>query len=62
MATGVVFHPTDGLALAQSLRRLVELHRNRRTWRQLQRNGMKAALDWGRSSAAYAALYESLAE
>lgn len=62
VATGVVFHPTDGLALAQSLRRLVELHRNRRTWRQLQRNGMKAALDWGRSSAAYAALYESLAE
>jgi len=60
VATGVVFHPTDGLALAQAMRRLVALHDDKRTWRQIQRNGMKADLDWGRSSAAYASLYRGL--
>ncbi len=62
VATGVVFHPTDALALAQALRRLVTLYEDTRSWRQIQRNGMKADLDWTRSSAAYAALYEGLAE
>ncbi|WP_172295556.1 glycogen synthase GlgA [Pseudoruegeria sp. HB172150] len=61
VATGVVFHPTDGLAFAQGLRRLITLYEDKKAWRQLQRNGMKAELDWGRSSAAYADLYESLA-
>lgn len=61
-ATGVVFHPTDGVAFAQALRRLVALYADKRQWRQLQRNGMKAALDWGASSRAYATLYDSLFE
>ncbi|MDF0601354.1 glycogen synthase GlgA [Psychromarinibacter sp. C21-152] len=62
VATGVVFHPTDRLALEQALRRLVTLHSDSRTWRQMQRNGMKAQLDWSRASAAYAGLYEGLFE
>ncbi len=60
VATGVVFHPVDNLALEQALRRLVTLYEDRPAWRQMQRNGMNARLDWGASSAAYAALYESL--
>lgn len=61
-ATGVVFHPTDRLALEQALRRVVSLYEDTGTWRQLQRNGMKAQLDWSRASAAYAGLYEGLFE
>ncbi len=59
-ATGVVFHPTDGLGLSQALRRLTELYADKRVWAKLQRNGMKAPLDWSQSSGQYAALYETL--
>ena len=61
-ATGVTFHPTDGLGFAQALRRLVELFADRKAWSQMQRNGMKAPVDWSQSSGRYAALYESLTE
>lgn len=59
-ATGVVFSPTDGLALAQALRRLVALHADAKLWRAMQRRAMKQPLGWEASSAAYAALYEGL--
>ena len=62
VATGIVFHTTDALGLEQALRRLIALYDDTKTWRQLQRNGMKAELDWTRSSAAYATLYEGLFE
>ncbi len=60
-ATGVVFAPTDALALGQGLRRLVALHGDGPAWRRMRRNGMTARLDWTRSSRAYADLYESRA-
>ena len=60
VATGLTFHPTDGLAFAQTMRRLIQLYGERRLWGQIQRNGMKQPVGWGQSSAAYAALYESL--
>ncbi|MEM1387468.1 MAG: glycogen synthase GlgA [Pseudomonadota bacterium] len=59
-ANGVTFFPTDGLALAQAMRRLVALYATKPLWRQMQRNAMKAALDWRPSSQAYHALYQSL--
>ncbi len=60
VATGFTFHPTDGLAFAQCMRRLTVAHADNKVWGQVQRNGMKAQLDWSQSSAKYAALYESL--
>jgi starch synthase len=60
VATGIVFHPTDGLGLALALRRLVALHADARAWAQVQKNAMKADVSWDASSAAYAALYERL--
>lgn len=60
VATGFTFHPADGLAFAQSMRRLTAIYGDRKVWGRLQRNGMRADLDWSRSSGAYAALYESL--
>ena len=60
-ATGITFHPTDGLALTQALRRLAALYADRDTWRGMQRAAMAAPVGWEASSAAYAALYEGLA-
>ena len=60
-ATGLTFHPTDALALSQALRRLCRLHGDPAVWTKLQRTGMKQPVGWQASSAAYAALYQSLA-
>jgi len=60
VATGVVFAPTDALALRLALRRLLALHADARVWAQLQRNAMKHPVGWEASAAAYARLYESL--
>jgi starch synthase len=60
-ATGIVFHPTDALALGRALRQLVELHARPAVWAQVQKNAMKHPVGWEASAAAYARLYESLA-
>ena len=60
VATGVQFHPVDALALAQALRRLTALYKDDAGWKKLQKRGMTQQLGWARSSARYAALYESL--
>jgi starch synthase len=61
-ATGIVFHPTDALALRQALGRLVALHGDRKTWARMQRNAMTHPVGWESSAAAYAALYGELAQ
>ena len=61
VATGIVFHPTDAMALGRALRQLCALHADPKLWSALMRNGMRQDLGWGASAAAYARLYESLA-
>ena len=61
VATGIVFAPADTLGLALALRRLTELHADRKTWVRLQRNAMKHPVGWAAPAAAYARLYEGLA-
>lgn len=60
-ATGVVFHPVDGLALGQALARLVALYRNAKVWTAMQKAAMRQPVGWGASAAAYAALYAEVA-
>jgi starch synthase len=60
VATGITFHPTDALALAQALRRLVRLYGQPARWKSLRSRAMQADVSWDASSRAYAALYESL--
>ncbi len=60
LATGLMVIPTDALALAQALRRLVEIHADADLFRQIQRNGMQADFGWAASARAYAALYRGL--
>ncbi|MFZ1469068.1 MAG: glycogen synthase GlgA [Paracoccaceae bacterium] len=60
VATGVVFHPTDALALSLALRQLLALHGDRRAWGRAQKAAMAQPVGWDASAAAYAALYAGL--
>ncbi|QGP80670.1 glycogen synthase GlgA [Sphingobium sp. CAP-1] len=59
-ATGVVFTPSDPLALHGAINRVVELHRDKPVWQAMQRAGMRADFSWPHSAARYADLYRSL--
>ena len=61
VATGIVFHPTDAMALGRALRQLCALHGQPKLWSAMMRNAMRQDLGWEASAAAYARLYESLA-
>ncbi|MFM2391785.1 MAG: hypothetical protein RLZZ437_3340 [Pseudomonadota bacterium] len=60
VATGIMFHPTDGIAFANALRQLIALYADQKAWVQVQKNAMKHPVGWETSAAAYAALYEGL--
>ncbi|EGD59026.1 glycogen/starch synthase, ADP-glucose type [Novosphingobium nitrogenifigens DSM 19370] len=62
VATGVQFNAVTHDALAEALERTVTLHRDARTWQQIQRAGMKTDFSWARSGKAYADLYAHLLE
>ena len=59
-ATGVTFHPIDGIALANALRRLTALYQDQSAWGQLVKRAMRADVSWTGPAKAYAALYGSL--
>lgn len=60
VATGIVFAPSDPLALHGAIDRVVQLHADRPLWQGMQRAGMRADISWGRSAARYASLYQAL--
>lgn len=60
VATGIQFGEVSRDGLLHALRRACELYADRRRWLCLQRCGMKGDFSWGRSGAAYAALYRGL--
>ena len=60
VATGISFHPTDGIGLAQALRQLLALYADKGQWAAVQGNAMRHPVGWEASAAEYAALYESL--
>jgi starch synthase len=59
-ATGILFAPSDPLALHGAINRLVALHGDKPTWQSIQRAGMGADFSWTHSAARYADLYRSL--
>ncbi|MCR5858828.1 glycogen synthase GlgA [Mesorhizobium sp. J428] len=60
VATGVQFSPVDGDALRVAVRRTLALHRDRKAWANMQKQGMKSDVSWTHSAARYADLYRSL--
>lgn len=59
-ATGIKFAPGSADALRSAIRRTVRLHTSVKIWGQLQKQGMKSDVSWGRSAERYAELYQRL--
>lgn len=60
VATGVQFAPPSEDALANAIRRTLALYADDKTWKKMQRRGMKSDVSWETSAARYAELYASL--
>ncbi|HEY0123351.1 MAG TPA: glycogen synthase GlgA [Rhizobium sp.] len=60
VATGIQFSPVTAEGLLQAIRRAMYLFQDRKVWTQMQKQGMKSDVSWGKSAERYAALYSSL--
>ena len=60
VASGVQFVPVDQPAFLSALTRTASLFRDRKTWRDMQRRGMRADVSWQRSAGQYAALFRAV--
>jgi starch synthase len=60
VATGVQFGPPTEAALANALRRTLALYADDKSWKKMQRRGMKSDVSWETSAARYAQIYASL--
>ena len=60
VATGIQFAPPDQHALADAVRRTLELYRQPEVWKKMQRRGMKSDVSWQTSAARYADIYANL--
>ncbi len=60
VATGIQFAPVTANALRRAIQRTMRLYRDPRAWAQLQKQGMKSDVSWGRSAERYAELYQRL--
>jgi len=59
-STGFKFTEYSGPALMAALRAAGEAFSNRTEWEAMMRRGMQQDFSWGRSAAAYSALYRQL--
>lgn len=58
--TGFLFHEPTGGALASTIQRALDVHKQPNIWQQLQSNGMRMDFSWERSARKYLRLYETL--
>ena len=61
-ATGLVFPPSDPLALHGAIARAIQLHADKGVWQAMQRAGMRADFSWTHSAARYAELFRALVQ
>jgi starch synthase len=59
-ASGFVFAPLDRTTLLDACRRAAEAYRDKKIWRQLQKNGMSRDFSWEASARQYLDLYREL--
>lgn len=60
VATGVQFAPPSETALADAIRRVLALYDDEKSWKKMQRRGMKSDVSWQASAGRYAQLYAAL--
>ncbi len=60
VSTGVQFAPPSEDALADAIRRTLALYADEKSWKKMQRRGMKSDVSWATSAARYAQLYATL--
>ncbi len=60
VATGVQFAPANEQGLAEGIARTIRLFSDEKTWKKMQRRGMKSEVSWDRSAEKYADLYATL--
>ncbi len=60
-ATGLQFSEYSSRALWRQVKRAVDMFKDKQTWRQLVRTGMRQDWSWGRSAAEYVKVYERAA-
>lgn len=60
VATGVQFAPPNEGALADAIRRVLALYADQKSWKKMQRRGMKSDVSWEASATRYAQIYASL--
>ncbi|HSD40740.1 MAG TPA: glycogen synthase GlgA [Burkholderiales bacterium] len=61
-ATGFLFDEESPAALLAAVERAIELYREPKEWRQLQRAGMAADFSWGPAARKYAEVYAGLVQ
>jgi starch synthase len=61
-ATGFLFNEPSPLAFKETLQRALEIYRKPRTWRAIQKNGMRQDFSWNNSALEYAHVYQNLME
>jgi starch synthase len=59
-ATGFLFSPVREAALLAAVQRALSTYRDKKTWRQVQKNGMARDFSWDASAQQYIALYASM--
>lgn len=60
VATGIQFAPVSADSLRQALRRTFRLYADEKVWQQIQKQGMKSDISWGKSAERYVDLYNRL--
>jgi starch synthase len=60
VATGVVHDANDAHALYEAIRKTVRLYRDPKSWKKIQRRGMKSDVSWNTSAQRYADLYANI--
>ena len=57
-ATGFVVKNVNNASLLVTIERAIKIWQDKKTWRQIQKNGMQRDISWDSSASAYLALYE----
>ncbi len=59
-ATGFVMENVNRLSLLVTIKQVLSIWKNKKSWKEIQTNGMKQEIGWKNSANAYIALYKKV--